>query len=152
MLVLAVDLHQEIAQPLEEAHRRGGIVDEDAVPARTREFALDDELAIRGRVAGLFKGREEGPSRRHVEDGFDGGGIGARTDEIGLSPTAPHEEQGIDDDRLAGAVSPVRTFRPGANVTRVSSRTARFRMASSRSMVAPMLTPVDTRVQNVSHP
>src|SRR5882724_3038750 len=51
---------------------------------------------------------------------------------------------------LPAPVSPVSTLRPGENVTRASSRTARFRMASSRSMVAPMLSLKYVHVQTVS--
>src|SRR5215471_14193370 len=51
---------------------------------------------------------------------------------------------------LPAPVCPVRTLRPGPKTTRASSTTARFRIASSRSMAAPMLDPRRGGVQTVS--
>ncbi len=98
MLMLAVDLHEEVAQPLEEAHGGRGIVDEHAVTARAGEFALHDQLAVPGGMARLLQSGGERPRRGNVEDRLDRGGIRAGADEIGLGTTTPHEEKGVDDD------------------------------------------------------
>src|SRR6266536_4830396 len=39
----------------------------------------------------------------HVEDGLDRSGVRTGADEIGLGTTASDEQEGIDDDRLAGS-------------------------------------------------
>ena len=46
MLVLAVDLNEGVAQPLEEADRDRRVVHERAMPAAARELAADDHLAV----------------------------------------------------------------------------------------------------------
>ena len=61
-----------------------------------------------------------GPGRGHVEDGLHRGGVGAGADEIGLGASAAHQQEGVDDDGLAGAGL------PGEDVQAGSEDDARF--------------------------
>jgi len=102
VLVLAVDLHQEVAEALEERDRRGRVVDEDAVPPRSRKLPFDDELPVGGGVPRLVERRRHGARRGDVEHGLHRGGLGARADEVGLGTGTADQKEGVDDDGLAG--------------------------------------------------
>ena len=54
VLVLAVQLHQRLAQPLQQRDRGRRVIHEDAVAPRARDLALDHEGAVgRGVARGL---------------------------------------------------------------------------------------------------
>src|SRR5262245_37808457 len=103
MLVLTMNLDQEVSKLFEKAHGGRGVVDEDAVPPRPCKLTLDDELSLWGGVSRLLEGHRQRTAGRHFEDGFYGRELGAGPDEIGLRPSTAHEQEGIDDDGLAGA-------------------------------------------------
>src|SRR5262249_10937963 len=54
VLVLTVQLHEQVAQALEQADRRRLVVDEDAVAPRPRDLSLHDELPARSPVPPLL--------------------------------------------------------------------------------------------------
>src|SRR2546425_10144427 len=103
VLVLTGRLHQVIAQPLETPHRPRGIVDEGAVPAGARQLTPDDELIVLDREPRLLEPGRHRAIAHHVEDRFDGRRLGVGPDDVGLRPLPPDQEDGVDEDRLAGA-------------------------------------------------
>ncbi len=103
MLVLAVDLHEEVAQALEQRYRGGRVVDEDAMPPRSLELPLHNELPVGRRVPRLVQRRGHGACRGDVEDRHNRGGLGAGAYEIGLGAGAADQQQRVDDDGFAGA-------------------------------------------------
>ena len=141
MLVLAVELDEQVAQALEEPHGRGAVVDEDAVPARSPELALDDELAVLEPVAGFV---EQGGDRTRpvdVEEGLHDGALLAGADQLRLRARADDEQDRVDQDGLAGSGLAGQHVEAGASGTTTSSITARLRMRSSLSMAPPRKRP-----------
>ena len=106
MLVLAVKLDEEIPQALQQSHRGRGVVDEDAVPARPRQLALDDELAVREPVPGLVQQRGHRSRGLHFEQRLDHRRLFTAADQLGLSAGADDEQEGVHQDGLAGAGLP----------------------------------------------
>jgi len=102
VLVLAVHLHERVAEPLEEADRDRGVVDEGAMAAAARELAADHDLAV---LHGQSRLIEHGHHAAvgHGEHRLDGGGLGVGANHIGLRPRAAHQENRVDQDGLAGA-------------------------------------------------
>ena len=101
VLVLAVDLDQRLAELLEERQRRVRVVQEHSPAAAPHELAPHDELAVLERDAVVLKKRDHGALPGSVEDGFDGGGLGAGPDRLGgLRPLAEQQRQGVDENRL----------------------------------------------------
>jgi hypothetical protein len=101
VLVLAVQLHEGQAQPLEQPHGGGPVVDEGAVPAGPRQLPLDHQLAVAGRVPGLVEQRGHRPRRIDLEDGLDHRGVGPGADPVRLGTRAGHEEERVHHDGLA---------------------------------------------------
>ena len=102
MLVLAVHLHERVAEPLEEADRDRRVVDEGAMAAATRELAADHDLAVlHGQSRLIEHGRHAAIG--HGEHRLDGGGLGVGANHIGLRARAAYQENRVDQDGLAGA-------------------------------------------------
>ena len=104
MLVLAVELHQELAQALEQAHGGGRVVHEGAVPAGARQLALDDELArrpggARPRRAARPPGRPGSISNTAETIAVSAPGA----DPVELGAGAGEEQERVHHDGLAGA-------------------------------------------------
>ena len=120
MLVLAVDLDEVVAEPLEQRHRDRRVVDEGAVAAGARELAADEELAVAG--GSPASSRTPPPaSRAPTSKRASTVAVSASAaDHVGLRARAAHEEDGVDQDRLAGArlagedVEPARELDGGA--------------------------------------
>src|SRR6185295_1430258 len=55
VLVLAVELHEVLAEPLQEPDRRRRVVDVDPVPSSAGDLPLHDELPLTRGVAGLVE-------------------------------------------------------------------------------------------------
>ena len=103
VLVLAVELHQELAQALEQAHGGGRVVDEGAVPTGARELALDDELAVARPVPGLVEQRGHRAGGIDLEHRGHHRGVGSGADPVELGAGAGEEQEGVHHDGLAGA-------------------------------------------------
>ena len=101
MLVLAVDLNEGVAQPLEEADRDRRVVHERAMPAAARELAADDHLAVLEGQARLVERRHR--AVRDLEDRLHRRRLGVRANHVGLSARTPKEEDRVDQNRLACA-------------------------------------------------
>ena len=103
MLVLAVELHQRVPQPLQEPHRGGSVIDEHAVPAGPCHLPLDHELAAQQRMAGCLEDPCHRAARPRLEESFHHRRLRAGSDEVGLRTCADDQQEGIDDDGLARA-------------------------------------------------
>src|SRR5437016_10220334 len=103
VLVLAVDLQEVIADPLQQGERDRRIVDEGPVTARARELASDEELTGLERDAGLVERDQSGAPRRWLEHGLDRGRLRLRPDQVGVRPNAAKEENRVDHDRFPGS-------------------------------------------------
>ena len=106
MLVLAVQLDEVLAEALEQTDRRRRVVHVDAVPSGAEDLALDDELAVARRVAGLLEtARRPGPpGPRRTRPGRCN--VLAGSDQIGMRARAEHEQDRVDQDGLARARLP----------------------------------------------
>ena len=103
MLVLAVDFDQRVAEPLEQRHRDRRVVDERPVSSRARQLTPYDHLAaVVAAKARLVEHRARRGDPGEREHGFHGRGLGIGPDDIGLSPGAAQQEDGVDQDGLAG--------------------------------------------------
>src|SRR5262249_20186292 len=114
VFVLAVNLHEEISQALEQSHGSCGVVDEDAVPAGARELALDDELAIEHAMAGLLRPAGERPRRADVEHPLHRSRRGPGQNQTGLGSSPAPEEETSNDDNLARPGFPREDVEAGA--------------------------------------
>ncbi len=114
VLVLAVQLEEALAEPIDQRHRRRRIVDEDAVAPGSRDLPPDHEDAIGRSVPRPFQHLGGRARRRDLEDRLDRGGGGLRADQLGLRPRAPDQEQGVDHDRLPRSRLPGEDVQAGA--------------------------------------
>ena len=104
VLVLAVELDEQLAEALEEPHRRGAVVDEDPVPARAPELALDARAGRRsGGCPASSSSAATGPDASTSKTASTTRRLLARADQIGLGAGADDEQEGVDHDGLAGA-------------------------------------------------
>ena len=103
VLVLAVDLHQLIAEARQEAEGGRRVAHESAAPAAPAPPAPDDELPVLRRVAQVLEDAGNLPAGIDVEDGLHGRRLGVRADQVGLRAGAQEQQDGVDEDGLAGA-------------------------------------------------
>ena len=104
VVVRAVQVHEQVAELLED--REGGrrTVDELPVAARRREGAFDDQVALHATFQAVFL--EFGVERAaivHVETRFHGAGVRAGADEALVGAFAQEQFQRAQDDGLARA-------------------------------------------------
>ena len=103
VLVLAVDLHQMVAEPLEQTHRHRRVVDEGAMPAGPRELPANHELPLVESEPSFVEhglNRAAGPD---FEQGLHGSGLRIGADDIGLGAGTADQEDRVEQHRLAGA-------------------------------------------------
>ena len=81
MFMLAMNLHEAGRQILERPGRRQVAVDERATPALRRDLAADQQVATIG-----------------LENRFNGGGVGAGTDEVAGRPAAEQQADCLHED------------------------------------------------------
>ena len=106
MLVLAVELHEVLAEPLQEPDRRRRVVDVDPVPSGAGDLSLHDELPLTRGVAGLVENGGQRAPAIDVEHRLDGGQILAGADQVGVGARAEHEQDGVDQNGFARAGLP----------------------------------------------
>ena len=92
VLVLTVHLDELIAQALEQRHRDRRVVDERPMPARARELAPDEDLAVADGSPASSSDRAAAAPARHLEARFDRRRVGVGADDVGLRARAAHEE------------------------------------------------------------
>src|SRR2546425_838737 len=102
VLVLAVDLDERVPEALEQADRHRRVVDERAVAAAARELATHHDLALLHRESRLVE-RGRHAAVGHGEHRFHGGALGVGADHVGRGAAAARQEEGVDQDGLAGA-------------------------------------------------
>ncbi len=103
MLVLAVHLHEVVAQPLEERDGDGRVVDERTMAARATELTPRHQHAVVGREPRLVERRGHGAARLDVEDRLDRRGVGVAPDHVRLGARPEDQQDRVDEHRLSGA-------------------------------------------------
>src|SRR5260370_247552 len=89
VLVLAVDLDEVVAEPLEQRHGHRRVVDAGPIAAPARELAAHDELALLEGQPPLVQDVPHPAPGLGVEDRLHGGGLGVGADHVGLGAGAP---------------------------------------------------------------
>src|SRR5213083_2045158 len=103
VLVLAVHLHEVVAQPLEERDGDGRVVDERTMAARATELTPRHQHAFVGREPRLVERRGHGAARLDVEDRLDRRGVGVAPDHVRLGARPEDQQDRVDEHRLSGA-------------------------------------------------
>ena len=106
VLVLAVELHEVLAEPLQEPDRRRRVVDVDPVPSGARDLPLHDELALTRGVAGLVEHGGQRAPAIDVEYRLDGGQILAGADQVGWARAPSTSRMASTRMDLPAPVSP----------------------------------------------
>ena len=113
VLLLAVDLDEVVAQPLEEPDRHRRVVGEGAMAPRAAELAPQDELAVVEGEPRLVEQRRHRAPGLDVEDRLDRRRLGLRADDVALGAGAADEEDRVDQHGLAGARLAAEHVEPG---------------------------------------
>ena len=103
MLVLTVHFDEVVAKAFEQRHRDRRVVHERAVAAGARQLTSDEKLAVAHRDTRILEDRDHRRTGRDIEQGFNCCRGGVTTDDVGLRPRTTHEEDGVDQDGLAGS-------------------------------------------------
>src|SRR3989441_23868 len=103
VLVLAVHLHEVVAQALEERDGDGRVVDEGTMAARATELTPRHKHAVVGREPRLVERRGHGAARLDVEDRLDRRGVGVAPDHVRLGARPEDQQDRVDEHRLSGA-------------------------------------------------
>src|SRR2546422_802214 len=103
VLVLAVHLHEVVAQALEERDGDGRVVDEGTMAARARGLTPRHKHAVVGREPRLVERRGHGAARLDVEDRLDRRGVGVAPDHVRLGARPEDQQDRVDEHRLSGA-------------------------------------------------
>src|SRR2546422_1035914 len=103
VLVLAVHLHEVVAQALEERDGDGRVVDEGTMAARATELTPGHKHAVVGREPRLVERRGHGAARLDVEDRLDRRGVGVAPDHVRLGARPEDQQDRVDEHRLSGA-------------------------------------------------
>src|SRR5437667_412830 len=103
VLVLAVHLHEVVAQALEERDGDGRVVDERTMAARATELTPRHQHAVVEREPRLVECRGHGAARLDVEDRLDRRGVGVAPDHVRLGARPEEQQDRVDEHRLSGA-------------------------------------------------
>ena len=103
VLVLAVDLDQVVAEPLEQPDRHRRVVGEGPVAPRAAELPAEDELAVVETEPRLVEQRRDRAAGLDVEDRLDGRRLGVGANDVALGARPPDQQDRVDQHGLAGA-------------------------------------------------
>ena len=103
VLLLAVHLDEVVSETLEQSDRHGRVVDECAVSAGARELSTDQQLAVLQGDTGFLQDRPRWRAGGDGEARLDGRSVGIAPNDIGLRACAAYQQEGVDQDGLAGA-------------------------------------------------
>jgi len=100
LIALAVNVDEQRLQGTKEGGSRGLIVDKDATPTRTGDFASDNYFIFAGIDSRFIEEVDKRGISFHLEDTLDRSAVGTRTDQILRRPAPEKQFDSVDYDRF----------------------------------------------------
>jgi len=129
-----MDVEQALAEDLKRLEGDGGAVDKGPRPAIAHHDAAQQALVAVGDACSSSQARAAGTLRMSKVAGHLGA-VGAGTDGARVRPVAEGQTEGLNQDGLAGPVSPVSTVIPVPSSSSRALTMAKSRTSSRVSMV-----------------